>query len=262
MARIKPARWLPGRNEEGVAGELWRGCVGYWPMWEGAGSKAFDFSHYNNDGTLTNMDPPTDWVKTEKGFALSFDGTDDYVRVEDQSSLNFGTADFSFGALFYSRADSAHLGILNKRSGGNGWRIDASDNDSLYAYIFGSSSAGSVVISNGAPERWVCALVVAQAGVVAIWLNGARWPTTDTYAGTVDNSEYLEIGRLDHNNDYAFLGTIAWCGVWNRALQDAEAMRISMNPFCMIEPPAWHWGFSAGAAAAGGNTRTSFVIAT
>jgi len=38
-------------------------------------------SRRSNWGTLTNMDPATDWVVSGGQYALDFDGTDDYVRV-------------------------------------------------------------------------------------------------------------------------------------------------------------------------------------
>jgi len=60
---------------------LWDGLVGWWPLQEGGGSTAFDVSGYGRDGTLTNMDPATDWVVGEKGKALDFDGTNDLVQT-------------------------------------------------------------------------------------------------------------------------------------------------------------------------------------
>ena len=54
-----------------------------------------------NNGTLTNMDPATDWVSdTNAGGvrALDFDGTNDYVTVPHNSVLNPGTSAFSISA--------------------------------------------------------------------------------------------------------------------------------------------------------------------
>jgi len=64
---------------------------------EGEGSIAYDKSGKGNDGTLTNMDPGTDWVSGKYGYGLNFDienvkfainrepegspfGVDDYFR--------------------------------------------------------------------------------------------------------------------------------------------------------------------------------------
>jgi len=48
-------------------------------QFEGEGSTAYDKSGTDNDGTLTNMDPGTDWVTGKYGYALDFD--------EDSSQL-------------------------------------------------------------------------------------------------------------------------------------------------------------------------------
>ena len=42
-----------------------------------------------NDGTLTSMDPPTDWVPGDHGAALDLDGTNDYINVTHQQQLSF-----------------------------------------------------------------------------------------------------------------------------------------------------------------------------
>src|SRR3989344_4032944 len=71
------------------------GLVGYWSMEEGTGnSRTFDRSGNGNTGTLTNMDPLTDWVNgaTSTGQALDFDGSDDYVLTTLSTALNDFTA--------------------------------------------------------------------------------------------------------------------------------------------------------------------------
>ena len=51
-------------------------------MDDGTGSAtAADSSGNNNTGTLTNMDPNTDWVTGRVGGALDFDGTNDFVQI-------------------------------------------------------------------------------------------------------------------------------------------------------------------------------------
>jgi len=57
------------------------GLVGYWAMDEGYGSKAYDQGGSGNNGTLTQMDPATDWVDGKLGKALSFDGTGQSVNL-------------------------------------------------------------------------------------------------------------------------------------------------------------------------------------
>jgi len=62
-----------------------RGLVGYWSFDEGSGTTAYDYSGNNNHGTLTNG--PT-WTQGKVGGALSFDGVDDYVVVNNFNLSN------------------------------------------------------------------------------------------------------------------------------------------------------------------------------
>jgi len=51
--------------------------AGAWELNEGSGSLVNDSSGHGNTGTLTNMDPATDWVATPRGVGLDFDGSND-----------------------------------------------------------------------------------------------------------------------------------------------------------------------------------------
>lgn len=69
------------RGARSRAPELWEGLVGCWPLQEGGGATAYDASGWGNDGTLTNMDPATDWVTTPNGTGLDFDKSNDYIDI-------------------------------------------------------------------------------------------------------------------------------------------------------------------------------------
>ena len=63
-----------GGGGEIPSDSLTRGLIGYWAFEEGTGTTANDASGQGNTGTLTNMDPSTDWVsgKAGNGSALDF----------------------------------------------------------------------------------------------------------------------------------------------------------------------------------------------
>ena len=63
-----------------VSDSLQNGLVGWWKFDEGSGTVAYDSSGNGNDGNLTNG--PT-WATGKIGGALSFDGVDDYVELDN-----------------------------------------------------------------------------------------------------------------------------------------------------------------------------------
>ena len=89
------------------------GLLALYDFEDGAGSSSLtDITANGNDGTLTNMDPATDWVlgmACDLTFqtALDFDGTDDYVVCGD--SLNLVNQSFTV-ELWAKRIDT---GIVN-----------------------------------------------------------------------------------------------------------------------------------------------------
>lgn len=72
-------------------GDPQKNLVGYWRMNEGAGQEIIDNSLQNNTGTLGGSvaaedDDPT-WETGREGYALNFDGSEDYVVITDDTSL-------------------------------------------------------------------------------------------------------------------------------------------------------------------------------
>ena len=96
--RIKPR--VPSVNWEHP---LAKGLVGAWAFQDGGGSVLRDVSGRGNTGTLTNMDPATDWVSSPYGGALYFDGdnTASISRVQMPSaSLSGGQGTLVFRFKF------------------------------------------------------------------------------------------------------------------------------------------------------------------
>jgi len=65
------------------------GLVLHLKMDEGTGTTAKDSSPEGNDGTISGA---TWTYDSEKFMALKFDGSDDYVRVLNDTSINFGSS--------------------------------------------------------------------------------------------------------------------------------------------------------------------------
>jgi len=91
-----------------------KGTVGYWSFDEAAGEVARDASGNGNDGTIHGAK----FVKSPKGFALKFDGEDDFVECEASKSLQqlelAGTIELWF------KPEELQGGLVNW-STGSGW---------------------------------------------------------------------------------------------------------------------------------------------
>ena len=96
---------------------LFRDLVGYWPLQEAAGVVVPDVSGRGRDGALQNMDPATDWGGADRGLALDFDGTNDFVDFGNV--LNPGTNDFSisFWAIVRNSASQLYRFIQKRGTG-------------------------------------------------------------------------------------------------------------------------------------------------
>ncbi len=85
ITTLRPT-WKSGfaRNVgESANPHLW-GFSGAWvPALGVTGNTLFDVSGRRNHGILTNMDPATDWIIDEGGYALSYDGANDHIDMGD-----------------------------------------------------------------------------------------------------------------------------------------------------------------------------------
>ncbi len=99
-------------------------CVMHLNFDDGTGfDTALDSSGSMNDGALMNMDPDTDWVagitSDIDDFSLDLDGSNDYIMVTDNDSLDFDADDFTVSYWFYKRTTTSQYsyGISKWRTG-------------------------------------------------------------------------------------------------------------------------------------------------
>lgn len=112
-------------HENSAYPQLWRGCVGAWcPSLGPSGSRLHDYSRRNNWGTLTNMDPATDWIVSGGAYALDCDGTNDYIdcgtdatwrasAISVSCGLWVNTTSSTFASAIRAVMDTASLDTTN-----------------------------------------------------------------------------------------------------------------------------------------------------
>jgi len=189
-----------------------QGIIGLWLFNEGFGRNVYDLSPYDNNGTLTNMVEADDWVAGRDGYALDFDGIDDFIDVPDSPSLS-PTTQMTFSIWVNQDAATANKAIAAKGviSSNWSWSIQNHNSNADRLRIFIASSlgeGGGNFITENSPgslvaNEWLNIVFVyngslAAASRLVLYTNGVLRATTIT--GTIpatmtDSNQPMHIGR-------------------------------------------------------------------
>ncbi len=211
-------RWLSGSEISELSG-----LVAYWKLDESSGTVAVDSSPNGNDGTYTNG--VTLFQTGQVDQAAEFDGSDDYVGVPDDPTLQM---DDVFSLSMWIRPDSSSnidQMILNKEGE---YEIAISPSDELKWGITNTDpgwswhSTGHIV----AIGKWTHVALIYDNGSVTTYANGVL---VDTYNGSGvvgdNNSSLNELrlgGRSNNPSGKYFDGRLDDIRVFKRVLCSEE----------------------------------------
>jgi hypothetical protein len=195
---------------------LWDGCVGAWaPSLGATGSRLFDHSVYGNHGTLTDMDPASDWVVSGGKGALDFDGYDDYI--------DFGSPQ----ALANSKTS---ISVWIKPSSLVGYRLIYGLNNFPKLYIdpsgrivLFSDDAANTILSNNV---WTHVVATSDGANTRYFLNGISDGVVANMPWSISASTTL-IGKDTASNSQFFFGQLDDIRVYNRALTPSEIQLLA-----------------------------------
>jgi len=228
------------RRGESASSHLWTGLVGAWhPPLGPTGEKWFDQSGYRNDGTLTNMDPATDWVMTEKGWALDFDGSNDYVLASQNPPSCLSQITIRWKGYVQPVGVGDNTGRL----------IDWFPAPSLYRRGTPPNVLGWYSKINGVTRDYAIStstitsrdidIVVTFDGIsTKVYLDGLLDKTQSTYAGvlSVPTNIFCICGRST-GTDRCLAARVNAVGLWNRVLSPAEIMQLYLDPAALFRKP-------------------------
>ena len=202
--------------------------VSKWDFNEGAGPTAGDGAGPNN-GILVGDTAWTTDTPEGSGASLSFDGSGDYVRVSDHSSLHL-TGQLTLMAWVKETAIGQYAKVISRRSGyyfyflgvDNGHPYGGIGDDVTYT-VTGKSLLMSL-------DRWNHLALVYDDAVDRIFLHfdGTERMTTVTQSLPATAGVDLAIGGDSQGRGGGFNGDLDDVAVYNRALSDAE-IRGLMN---------------------------------
>lgn len=198
--------------------QLWQGRVfGVCPSVQGpAGLNLYDLSGRGRHATLTNMDAPTDWVRSTGRFALDMDGSNDFIQ---------------FPATTAATQQTVSIHVLLRTANiivGGGANTYALYVDSLNAtgavyYATGGGVFVSVV-HGGLASQWAHLAVVRSGLSVTFFKNGIQIGATQALASnTAQSLQYIAREGL------GFYASMQWddLSIYSRPLTAGEIRLLS-----------------------------------
>jgi hypothetical protein len=207
------------------------GLVAYYRMNEGSGSTAINLCTNTTgiDGTLTNGPA---WVASPvlfAGNALSFDGTNDFVTIADDNTLDITSA-ITLEAWAYATKNSGIQNVINKSSNSsNSGYIFPRTDDGWASVVFYLHVGGWQTLSAAYPSlnAWHHLAATYDGATMKLYIDGAL-AASRAQTGTITiNANPLTLGNQTGFAEY-FGGSADEFRVWNIARTQTQ-IQNSMN---------------------------------
>lgn len=198
----------------------------------GSGTTWRDISNTGNNGTLTNG--PT-FDSLNQG-SIVFDGTDDYVDIPNNSTVNISTT-ITLEAWVYPTKNSGVQNVICKSSlSQNTGYIYPRTNDGWVNSIFYLHIGGWQTLSATWPglNNWYHTVGTYDGATMIIYINGVQAATRSQSGTITTNTNYLALGQQPGYGEY-YGGRLAEARMYTRALsateitQNYNAMRTRFN---------------------------------
>jgi hypothetical protein len=206
--------------------------VGAWLFDEDKGDTAKDASGNGNVGALTNGPK---WVNGKFGKALEFDGTDDYVDVDDNDALS-GSNGKQLTVVAWFRTtkidgpDNTPIVTKYESAQLKDWGLTVDAGRLKFAYetegagadfeVNAPSMGGVVKLS-----QWYHGAFALDGKDVTVYLDGEEVAAVEIPTETPNTDFNMNIGAVVYRNNY-FQGIIDEVAVFNVALNAQEIKAI------------------------------------
>lgn len=200
--------------------------VSHWRFDEGSGPSAADsaISIYNNanDGTLTNMDADTCWVNGKIKNGLRFDGINDHVNCNDDTTLGI-TAEITIEAWIKTSVnpEDNNQVILSKGtfSSSQAYSLYLNGDDDKIYFCIDDGVNVSWAMPAGLQDNWHHVLGTFDGNKLRLYYDGLQKASKE-HAGSIGtNSRDLCIGATS-SGTLPFNGIIDEVLVYDRALDN------------------------------------------
>ena len=217
---------------------LKQGLVGAWiPSVSGSGLLLPDLSGRGNNGQLTNMDA-SDWVSSQYGRALDFDGTNDLIEL---GSLDLLRQPLSISAWALRRSSGANHTIIDGATNADfsfGSHIRFLSNNRIRYYFNNSSGAFVDTVSTPSINSWHFIACTFDGTTTRIYLNGIleASATGDTFGTAIGSYRIGCLSSVYGANVMVMDGQLDDIRIYNRALSASEIRLLASRPGIGLEP--------------------------
>ena len=205
---------------------------------------------------------------TQTAAALNLDGTNDYVSIPNNSTLNISGA-ITVEAWVYPTKNSGIQNVISKSSNtsNNGYIFPRTDDGwnkfVAYFHIGGGWKTLDATFGSGSLNQWHHLAATWDGTNIRIYKDGVLVNTSVAYSGSITtNTNVLAIGNQTGFSEY-YGGSVDEARVWNRALCQSE---IQNNMNCEIATTASglvaNYHFNQGIASGSNSGTTSLTDAS
>lgn len=220
---------------------------------EGSGGIVYDITYNRRNGTLTNMDPATDWVAGRDGWALNFDATEgEYLALPSGvtvltagvpytiswwEKINADTDEFPARFVLEVAGDADQYSVLRSTNTSYLPLNIGMDNDGVGANHKNPTGAPSIASSIGIWRHWVITgadPVSTNSADHSFYVDGVLYATED--GGPLSN--------LSGSNRIGYDGTdngancqMADIRIYKRKLTESDVQSLFISQYAMFEQP-------------------------
>jgi fibronectin type 3 domain-containing protein len=203
------------------------GLVGAWGFDEATGTVATDASGHSLDGAIVG---PTRTASGKFGRALTFDGTNDWVTVNDAPALHLTTGITLEAWVSPSRLTGWRTAVLKEQSAGLAWSLYANtDTNRPSAHVFTSAESeirGAGTLALGA---WSHLAMTYDGTAVRLYVNGTLAGTKAATGTLISTTQPLRFGGNGVWSEW-FEGSLDEIRVYDRALSATELQADMTRP--------------------------------
>lgn len=250
MWQPKPAMWAPGIRQ---GHPLAQGLVGYWPMWEGGGTRVMDVGA----GAAGSIVGAAAWEQSVVGRCIELNGSSQYVNIGTPNRLGGAWALSAVALVRPDANDDAEIMAQWSNDAGNRSFLFGKVSNKLRVALQDSSNRIIVIDTISAVVaigEWALYGFATDSGFssVLVFVNGTQVATTEVYSESpvpplktaIANASLL--ARYNTGTVTSFWdGAIACAGIWRTQQHSAMFSELSADPWSLIRPRARSYFYAA-----------------